>query len=449
MPHPTPHPPERVFRNCDVIHLGGAPVPRVSAAAKAWNVAAALAGWAADRFRHVDRLTYAARLTACDTCPQRSGDFCSLCGCRLARKAKARAWHCPLGKWPGDPPPAPHALELAARREAGMRSLRLAFPHGFGDAVQLTTVLLHLQRLHNDWHVDVACKRGCGSLFRSLCRRACGLHELSGGGYAIDRTLPFPEPAECLPNCPSTKAEWTLKTVFGIEPIEALCRYEIRPAPDDFRRAAAWLRSIAEPIDGPAHSDAREGRCPTRFNTVLIHYQGNSARGNKNLDEQTVRRLPDVIRRRGFVPVVLDWERPFRSKLIDGQTVFCPDVGDPIWQGLRTGDGATLAALIAQSSYLIGIDSGPLHVAGATDTPTLAIWRRHHPLHYFALADNVLHLVPRDHERLLRGSHRDDGLAYFHRRYRHLVCRRHLRVELPALVDDELARLNCPEAIRC
>src|SRR5436305_9136922 len=69
-------------------------------------------------------------------------------------------------------------------------------------------------------------------------------------------------------------------------------------------------------------------------------------------------------------------------------------------------------------TLMVGVDSGPLHVAGATSTPTIGVWTGHHPLHYFDLGEHVTHLVPEDHERLLRGNV-EAGAAYFQRHYRY------------------------------
>lgn len=65
---------------------------------------------------------------------------------------------------------------------------------------------------------------------------------------------------------------------------------------------------------------------------------------------------------------------------------------------------------------MIGVDSGPLHVAAATSTPTLAVWTHHHPLHYLSKCGNVVNLVPQNHEQLLRGD-RDTGLRFFQSNY--------------------------------
>src|SRR5207244_11722047 len=80
--------------------------------------------------------------------------------------------------------------------------------------------------------------------------------------------------------------------------------------------------------------------------------------------------------------------------------------------------------------------SGPVHVAAATGTPTLAIWTRHHPLHYFSLADNVTHLVPRKHAELIQGD-RVTGEAYFNAHYRFQIYD-DLEVGLRAAVRSQL-----------
>jgi 2-polyprenyl-3-methyl-5-hydroxy-6-metoxy-1,4-benzoquinol methylase len=89
------------------------------------------------------------------------------------------------------------------------------------------------------------------------------------------------------------------------------------------------------------------------------------------------------------------------------------------------------------------VDSGPLHVAGATDTPAVAVWTRHHPVHFFDLAANVLHLVPGDHEQLASGR---PALEYFTRNYRHHVYRQ-LYVELPAVVEALLTGVDVEQLV--
>jgi hypothetical protein len=99
----------------------------------------------------------------------------------------------------------------------------------------------------------------------------------------------------------------------------------------------------------------------------------------------------------GCTPLILKWDD--RSPLPNGRAIHCAGRGHWLWDGLGHADAARLAALIAQCRLMIGIDSGPLHLAGATDTPTLGVWTGMHPIHFYDLAENVTHLVPADHPR--------------------------------------------------
>ena len=139
---------------------------------------------------------------------------------------------------------------------------------------------------------------------------------------------------------------------------------------------------------------------------------------------------------RGYVPMILDWDR--RSPLPNNRTIFCPGVHPrDIWNNTGTGDGEVLAALISQCSLLIGIDSGPLHVAGATDTPTIGVWTAHHPIQFYDLCPNVLHLIP-NNWRQSRPCCSSESAEYFLAKYAHVIysdleeaLMSQLRVQLP------------------
>ncbi|MBI1899741.1 MAG: hypothetical protein HYS13_01345, partial [Planctomycetia bacterium] len=250
-------------------------------------------------------------------------------------------------------PGLPAAAVLAAAKTASgenRRSILLRFPHGLGDAVQLTAVLLHLRAVHPGVGIDVACKVGQHTLLAGLARRAFVLgreppEAYEPHQYDLIRTLAWHEPERCYADSPSTKAEKCLREVLGIAPREDLCRYEIAPGPEATARARQYADSIGRPY-------------------VLIHYQGNSASRHKNLDERTVAALGRRIAAHGHAAVVLDWDR--RSGLVDERNVLCPGADHALWNGTGTGDGATLAALVQLAAWCVGIDSGPGHVFAAT-----------------------------------------------------------------------------------
>ena len=302
------------------------------------------------------------------------------------------------------------------------------FRHGLGDAVQLTTVLLHLRHHHPDWRIDVAAGIGKHTCYGEgvLCRRTLvrDRDAIDRSAYAQVYELSWDECPCCFPASPSTKAEHCLRSVFKLEPIAELCRYEIHIREEVRAAARVYLESLCGPGAG------RDGRYPA----VLIHYQANTSAERKNLSHELVREVCETVLASGFTPIILDWDR--RSPLADGVKIHNPGVEAPLWGLTGTGDAEALAALIELSSLLVGVDSGPLHVAGACTTPTVAVWSGHHPLHYFGLADHVLHLVPNEHAALLRCNSRA-GRLYFEENYRYRTYGK-LEEELPGLVRELL-----------
>jgi ADP-heptose:LPS heptosyltransferase/SAM-dependent methyltransferase len=307
------------------------------------------------------------------------------------------------------------------------RSVLIEFRHGLGDAVQLTVVLGHLRHDHPDWDIDVASLPGKHSAFAGLCRQSLILDRAAIDRRAYDQvfSLDWHECRTAAPGWPSTKASRCLLEVFGLQPIPELCRYTISYGEEARECARRYLASLCP--GGP-----RDGRWPA----VLLHYQANTSSASKDLDHDLARELCDVVLQAGFVPVILDWDR--RSPLPDGVTVHNPDANHELWGGLGTGDAGALAALINAAALMIGVDSGPLHVAGATAAPTLAVWTAHHPVHYFDRADNVTHLVPGDHIRLAAGP---EALRFFEEHYRHRTYKQ-IGIDLPALVEALLTGVD-------
>jgi len=312
----------------------------------------------------------------------------------------------------------------------------IQFRHGLGAAVQLTTVLRHLRHYHPDWNVSVAARAGQHSAFSGLCRRVfvLGEEDVPRAGYDQVHVLDWEEPDTCYANWPSTSAERCLATVFRLSPIPDLCVYAIEPDRQAFNRARPYL----------------EDRCKAgtndngRYPVVLIHYEGNTWQDLKNLPVGVARHICEEVIRRGATPVILDWGE--RTPLADGQRIYNPGGDDPLWGGTGTGDAAVLAALTELSVLMIGVNSGPLHVAGATSTPTIGVWTGQHPLHYFGHANNVMHLVPQDHTSLLRGD-RQRGGAYFKRHYCHRTYEA-IESALSGLIAERLERSRSVSPIK-
>jgi len=282
--------------------------------------------------------------------------------------------------------------------------LLIRFGHGLGDAVQLTAVLQHLRRERPSWWIEVAALIGKQSAARGLADKVYHDREPKPDASAYDHVfdLKWQECNTIYSDSPSTKAARCLRDVFGIAPNPSLMTYTISVG-----KAA---RAIAEEYLDKICTKREDGR----YKAVVLHYQGNTASHKKDILHDEARSICETIRGCGYTPIILDWDK--RSPLPDGKTIFCPALGPyDLWGGIGTGDAERIAALIEQAALFIGVDSGPLHVAGSTRTPSLALWTAHHPIRYFDLADNVLHLLPDDHKNLVGGA----DLPFFEEHYRH------------------------------
>lgn len=330
-----------------------------------------------------------------------------------------------LAATPAPAPPGPTEEADAVPPPPQRRSVLIEFAHGLGDAVQLTVVLRHLRVRRPDWDVDVASLIGKHTAHRGLCRRALVLGSDSLDRSAYDRVyrLAWEDGHTPETGCPSTKAARCLREVFDLDPDPALFTYSVEPGEEDVAAARVYLTEVC---GGPAPAGGR-------FPVLLLHYQGNTSGTRKDLLHEVARGVCTAALTAGVVPVILDWDR--RSPLPDGRRVHCPGADHPLWGGTGTGDAARLAALVALAGLAVGVDSGPLHVAGATATPTLGVWTAHHPVRFYDRAANVTHLVPERHADLAPGP---QALAYFTANYRHRTYR-DLGHELPELVGALLA----------
>jgi SAM-dependent methyltransferase len=290
-----------------------------------------------------------------------------------------------------------------------METVLHVFRHGCGDCIQFTSVLRHLAEQYG-WVQDVVCAgKGKHSAFKGLARNVYPDSEPDHKGYSKVFDHAWDECWECWPDSPATKTALCLRRLFKLQPRWDLLNYTIQVSDETRDRARKYLTTV-----------------PTVKGYVFLHYEGNTSAGSKNLDHRTVRHVCDYLTESGYTPVILDWDR--RSPLPDGKTVFCPDVDNPVWQGYGTGDAETIAALLDQADLFVGIDSGPQKVAFAVNVPTIAVWTKHHPLHYADRTDNAVHLVPAGHESMIRGN-REAGLHFFQQNYWH-VPYRHLAPDL-------------------
>ncbi|OAI41022.1 hypothetical protein AYO40_00650 [Planctomycetaceae bacterium SCGC AG-212-D15] len=282
------------------------------------------------------------------------------------------------------------------------------FALGLGDSVQLTVVLQHLRRFRPEWDLYLRIGRGKHPVGRGYCHRVWHDQEPGPPEQDFDQVLRLGwfECYTAYADHPSTKACNCLREVFSIRPVPELCRYRLETAQEDREVTARYLRSIG-----------CERRYSGRFNAMVLHYQGNTSPWRKNLTDEQAGQMCELAVNRGFVPVVLDWDR--RSPLPDQRRIHCPLVGsEDIWGHFGSGDASRIAALVEQSSFFLGIDSGPGKCAAATSTPALIVWTEHHPIQFHDLdAGNVLHLVPEHHLSMPLACH-EAARRYFVENYR-------------------------------
>lgn len=277
----------------------------------------------------------------------------------------------------------------------------LRFRHGLGDAVQLTIVLKHLAKYRPNWIIDVESGIGKHTIFHDLCNECwvSGRKEADQSQYDKVISVKWFESFGNIPytNVPPTKTTKALRDEFRIDPDPDLFYYQINILDHSRHLAAEYLN-----------------RVPKRRGYILAHFQGNTSFREKNVEESVMRKFCSWANQQDYTVIILDWDRRKASQLANGKTIFCPGVNDPLWQGTGTGDGNVLAALIEHASLFVGIDSGPLHVAGATSTPALGLWTEHHPMHYYELSHNVKHLLAIDSKEKIKSKFKFENEEWFH-----------------------------------
>lgn len=278
--------------------------------------------------------------------------------------------------------------------------LSLGFKHGLGDAVQFGIVARALQQHCTDGGVVIRWLPGKDSVFSNTPGLSVEAGSCNGELTERFRDIRWREPEDIYPGFPSTKAARCLIEEFGMTHDGVEFRYQIPPNEADAKAASEYLATL-----------------PSK--PVAIHYQANTRAAHKNLPHDLIKSICESLIEGGLTPIILDWDG--RCPFIDNERIFCPDARHPLWRGLGTGDASLIRYLIEGSVAMLGVDSGPLHVAGAASTPTIGVWRCLHPLQFFDLADNVVHLVPTNHADLIRtpdAGRRAEGLAYFNQSYR-------------------------------
>ena len=255
-------------------------------------------------------------------------------------------------------------------------NVSVRFPHGLGDCVYFAHALpLYVKR---GYDVTVACNPDKQILFEASgvdCVRddevyptvswndAAHLNDLVCSSYAACNKAATNLSRAPMPSIGTPKELWSelISTSLDLRPYIGKTAWE---------EVDSFLDALPHPI-------------------ILIHTKGNSFQNTKSLDDQfTLDLYRELLHTTNATLVLLDWDDRVQ-KLNSYRVRHLTDH----WKRIGT---ETLLALIYRADLLIGIDSGPFHLARYTSTPSLGIFNHqdHYPIRYTLPRSQQLCLVP-------------------------------------------------------
>ncbi|MBL9154309.1 MAG: class I SAM-dependent methyltransferase [Verrucomicrobiales bacterium] len=257
--------------------------------------------------------------------------------------------------------------------------IRVSFHHGLGDCVYFAHQLaVYCQRGHT---FEIACAPDKAFIFAD-----CG-----PGVTVRPGATGFPHHSwEHGPSLEDVEGG----TLFLAN--KAACNFSRPPMPPiGLIDEGLWREFCHVRLDLSRHLAAEDRDLIERFVAdlprplVLLHTKGNAVSDQKNLDDDSTRALyTHLLEHLGTGTfVLLDWDQRV-PKVAHGRFRHLLDD----FQRLTV---AQTYALIHEADLLIGIDSGPAHLARFTATPSLVTWFRHYPSQYMLPDHRTLHLVPK------------------------------------------------------
>lgn len=257
------------------------------------------------------------------------------------------------------------------------QTVDISFPHGLGDCANFALVA----QLYREHGVDVrvACEANKHAFFKTV-----GVPTLENGSEAATKAVyhPWWEPdhlGRVKPdNILSQNKIWRniaaspLPTLpFSANELwDKLLQLRKR---DLFDRHRELVAPFIADLPGPL---------------LLIHAHGNTSSGQKDMPTVVPRDLMQLfLERTGGSIVILDWDN--RIKWAHSSRI--RHINYHFDKQLATPDA--LMGLLASADLFIGIDSGPFHLAGVADIPSIGVWFDHHPLRYALPRQNCLNIV--------------------------------------------------------
>lgn len=276
---------------------------------------------------------------------------------------------------------------------------------GLGDCVHSIIVLNHFKRYYPEWKIYTETDFGKEGCFFELVEHTYNFRESPAKLEDFDRVINLysGEPTErnhelCVKyQLPATKSLLAIVDDLKLEPIKDLFYYNIKTPEETKNIIRSYFKTF-----------------PVNKGVVTIHYRAQSWKIKKNIDQKHIVQVCNFLVRKGYTPLILDWNN---TPFVDQSKIFSPKKENPIWLGKPHENASIITAIIELSQLFIGVDSGPLHLAGGTKTPTIGFWKRHHPISFFDLSKNVLHLVPHNHLDYLGSPYKNELNEVFQKNY--------------------------------
>lgn len=287
--------------------------------------------------------------------------------------------------------------------EASTITYRLAFEHGLGDNVMLTSLLRQLRWHDPGCRIELAVRPSRVSLFDGLADEVVGLPHFFGLPRDMQR-LQWLFCEQSYSDSPSSNTEFSLRSVFGMTPAPEAWSYHVNVDPAKRQIAREWLASIPR-----AH-----------HKTAILHYRGQALKERKDLTDDQAAYIIQSLNARGYEALI--WDANDRSPLPEvglGQRI---EEAPPLFE-TKPGDCGMLAAILAEADLVIGVDSGILHLASAVGTRAIGCWVKHHPLHFFCPDATTTHIIPKNDwihpEHWLVQQPFGNGIPFFETHYDH------------------------------
>ena len=306
------------------------------------------------------------------------------------------------------------------------------YPESLKSAMQLTVVLRHLHHYYPNCDFDVVSSSAQAAALAGVCRKVYveGRDRIDTSQY--DEVLFFKTPSHSDATDRSFVSEPNRYLIdeLLLEPIAAFGKYEIGISEAVQQQARELLAARCSKVP-----EDDEGR----FAVVLIQDGTGQRLPSKRLTAEIVNELALTVSGLGYTPLLLRSTEARRAPVSRAISQHVTD--ELVLNTIEINEIGLLAAVIEFSSMVISIDTGVLHVAAATTTPTVGVWNSPQPIEQISPADNVLHLIADEEE---AGRHVGTVPPFTGVRFRRF---KQLDVELPAVVQSMLTGRDVQQLI--